>query len=121
MLSVLLFVATLFVIPILIGRLPADYFRRDRAPAWWRRHPALHVTLVVARNALGALLLLAGLAMLVLPGQGLLTMLVAVVVADFPGKRRFELWLIRRRLIHRAVAWIRRRRGKPPLQLPDGD
>ena len=119
-LSVLLFIGTLVAIPIVIARIPADYFVRRSVPAWWGQHPVLHGLLVGVKNMLGGVLLIAGIAMLVLPGQGLVTILAAIFLLDFPRKRKLELWLMRRRLIRRAVDWIRSRRHKPPLQIPDG-
>jgi hypothetical protein len=56
-----------------------------------------------------------GLAMLVLPGQGILTILIGVMLLDFPGKRRWELWLIRRRGVRHSIDWIRQRAARPPL------
>ena len=40
------------------------------------------------RNAVGLVLVTAGLAMLVLPGQGIITLLVGIILMDFPGKHR---------------------------------
>jgi hypothetical protein len=117
-LSVFTFVATLVAIPVLIARIPADYFVRRPVRDWPTPHPAVHMLLVAAKNALGVVLLVAGLAMLVLPGQGMLTMLMGIMLLDFPGKRRLERWFIRRRPIRAAANWIRARRNKPPLQLP---
>lgn len=114
------FIATIVAIPLLVAQLPVDYFTRRPVVGWPARRPALHLMLVLAKNLLGLLLLIAGLAMIVLPGQGLLTMFIGLLLIDFPGKRRLELWLIRRPWIRRAVTWVRRRHGKPPLKLPGG-
>lgn len=116
--SVAMFIATLIAMPLLIARLPADYFTRRPVRDWPARRPALHLLLVVLKNGLGLVLLLAGLAMLLLPGQGLLTVLVGILLLDFPGKRRLQRWLIRRQPIFRAANWIRARRHRPPLELP---
>ena len=118
--SIATFVGTVFVIPWLIARLPADYFlsvRRPRPPD--RRHLAIRLVLLVAKNLIGALLVASGIAMLVLPGQGLLAILMGLVLLDYPGKRRFERWLIGRRVIRRPIAWIRRRAGREPFLLPE--
>ena len=116
--SVAMFVATLIAMPLMIARLPADYFTRRPVREWPARRPAVHLLLVVIKNGLGLVLLLAGLAMLVLPGQGVLTMLMGVLLLDFPGKRRLQRWLIRRRPIFLAANWIRAKRHRPPLELP---
>jgi hypothetical protein len=72
----------------------------------------------VGKNLLGALLVLAGLAMLVLPGQGILTILLGLAFLDLPGKRRAELWLVSRPPVLAAVNRLRLRAGREPLQLP---
>ena len=120
-LSVVMFFGSLAAIPVLLARMPADYFARSESPftSWRRRHPVAGGVLLVARNVLGVVLLLAGMAMMVLPGQGIITVLVALTLLNFPGKRRLELWIIRRRQVRGAIDWIRRRAGRPPLVVPD--
>jgi hypothetical protein len=97
-----------------VRRLPPDYLLSD-APT----PPARGAALVghIARNLLGTLLLLLGLAMLFLPGQGLLTMVVGLVVMDFPGKRTLERRLLRIPSVLRAINRLRARSGRPPLKL----
>ena len=70
------------------------------------------------KNVGGWLFILAGTVMLVLPGQGIITMVVGVMLIDFPGKFRLERWLAARRPLMRALNWMRRRAGRPPLQVP---
>lgn len=101
----------LLALPWVVGRLPPDHFVRPPG----RSHPARWI----ARNVVGALVLASGIAMLVLPGQGLLTMLAGLMLVDFPGKRRLLVALLRRPAIGRGVDAIRRRAGRPPLELPE--
>lgn len=119
--SVVTFLATLVLGPLLIARVPHDYFshRRRRAMVLTRRHPLIRLLVLVLRNALGLVLLVAGLLMLVLPGQGLLTIVAAIVVADFPGKYRLERWIVSHRSIRNAIDWLRRRAGRRPLVVDD--
>jgi hypothetical protein len=70
------------------------------------------------RNALALVLLAAGILMLVLPGQGILTILIALMVSTFPGKYRMERAIMRRPRVLRAANWIRRRYHKPELNPP---
>ena len=53
--------------------------------------------------------------MLVLPGQGLLTLLVGFLLVDAPGKYRLERWLVSRKAVLRPINWLRRRKGRQPL------
>ncbi len=117
LLSVVTFVGSLVAVPWLIGRMRADYFLThwQVVQARHRRHPALALTVFLARNALGLLLVAAGLAMLFLPGQGLLTVLIGVCVMDFPGKRGLLQRLVRGPKVQGALNWIRRKRGKEPF------
>lgn len=118
--SAVTFVVSLFSLPLLLSRIPADYFVRPTPPeaSWRRRHPVLRWSLRVLKNLIGVLLLLAGIVMLVTPGQGILTILIGIVLLDLPGKRHLELWLIRRPKVLASVNWIRHKAHKPPLQLP---
>lgn len=120
-LSVVMFFGSLAAIPVLLARMPADYFVRSESPfaSWRRRHPVAGGALLVVRNVVGVVLLLAGLVMMVLPGQGIITVLMALTLLNFPGKRKLELWIIRRRKVRGAIDWIRRRAGRPPLVVPD--
>lgn len=117
--SVILFLGTLALVPYLVVRIPRDYFRRDsrERPQPAPRHPLLRVALLVIKNVVGVVLLVAGIAMLVLPGQGIVTIVVALTLLDFPGKFRLERWLVTREPVFRAINWLRQRRGHPPLAL----
>ena len=71
--SGLFFIGTLIAIPILIVRLPDDYFIQNHRQTWLQnRHTVLRVSAYVFKNLLGYVFLLAGIAMLMLPGQGTL-------------------------------------------------
>jgi len=117
--SLVTFVASLVLIPWLITRIPADYFLERRAPVhpFAARHPVVRALYHGLKVLAGAVLVLAGLAMLVLPGQGLLTIAAGVVLLEFPGKRRLERWMVRRRPVRNAFDWIRRKAGKAPLRI----
>lgn len=119
--SVLMFVGSLLALPLLITRMDAEYFVREPESRGGRRgmRPAGRIVVTAVRNLLGALLVIVGLAMLVLPGQGLLSILIGISFLDFPGKRRFELLIIRRPAVLRAVNWMRRRANRRPLVLPE--
>ena len=120
-LSLVLFVAGLLAGPLVIARLPADYFvRPERDPLDPKRHPALRLAFRLARNGLGLLLIMAGVAMLVLPGQGVLAILVGISLVSFPGKRKLQRRVLELPGVRRVVASIRKRAGQPPLQLDHG-
>jgi hypothetical protein len=121
--SVLMFLVTLVVFPLVVIYLPEDYFFRDRRdPAHQtRRHPAVWLALTVLKNILGGLLILAGVAMLVLPGQGLLTILIGVTLVNFPGKYTLERRIVGRPAVSRTLNRIRAGAGRPPLEIPESE
>lgn len=119
--SVITFVGTLVAIPILVARIPADYFvyKQRRPTPWAKQHEIVRWTLRTTKNSLGVIFVLMGIAMLVLPGQGVLTILVGIMLIDFPGKYRFQRWLVMRRPVLRSINWLRQRAGRKPLVLDD--
>ncbi|MFT5390923.1 MAG: hypothetical protein ACI8PT_001113 [Gammaproteobacteria bacterium] len=114
-LSVVTLLVSIIFIPRFVVALPEDYFsdqkRETNAPTrrgWcWR----------VIKNCIGVFLFLEGVAMLVLPGQGLLTMLIGLALMDLPGKRMLERRLFRAPGVSQLISWLRERAGVAPLRL----
>lgn len=103
----------------LVGRIPHDHF----VTVTDRKHPPVGSSLGIwcwriAKNIIGWFLIAAGIAMLLLPGQGVLTILAGLMLVNFPGKRRLEIWILSRRSVRSTVDWMRRRAKQPPLLLP---
>ena len=119
--SVVTLVAGLVAVPVLAIRIPADYFahRARETTRWAGRHPVVRCLLLVGKNLLGCVFLAAGMAMLVLPGPGVLTTLVALTLLDFPGKFRIERWIVARRPLLGTINWLRQRAGRTPLALEE--
>lgn len=119
--SVVGFIGTLIAIPLILVRLPADYFD-TRIPRHWMKdhHPLLRLAGLVVKNLVGAVFFLAGFAMLFLPGQGLLTMLIGVSLMDFPRKRELEAKMVGNPTLLGVINTMRHKFHKPPLTLaPD--
>ena len=114
--SVFMFVGTLIAIPIILMRLPADYFD-VRTPRPWmeNHHPILRVIGHVVKNVVGAIFLFAGFLMLFLPGQGVLTMLIGLSLIEFPGKRRVEAKIVGQSTALSTINAMRAKFDKPPL------
>jgi hypothetical protein len=108
--SVAMFVGMLVAIPWFVRRLPADYFVRPP--------PEHSLPKKVARNVLGFVLIAAGIAMLVLPGQGIITILFGLSIIDLPIKHRILRWLFERPTIQEGVQRLRAKTGQPPLIIP---
>lgn len=114
--SVVFFVGTLVAIPVILVRLPPHYFD-DRHPRLWMpgHHPVLRILGLAAKNAVGAVFLAVGIALLFLPGQGLLTILIGISLLDFPGKRYLERKIVGQPTVLKAINTMRARYGKLPL------
>lgn len=112
--SAAFFLVTIAVAGVVLVRLPPDYFTQEGQ----RRRRSAGVAWRIARNIVGWLLIVGGAVMLVLPGQGVLVLLIGVMLADFPGKHRLEEWIISRRRVNKAINSLRRRFGREPLEVP---
>jgi len=115
----------LALVPFVVSHIPADYFARPRRSAQWipdRLRPVRWIVLIL-KNTIGAACLFFGALMLVLPGQGILTILLGIALLDFPGKFRLQRWVVRRPGVLDSLNWIRRKTEKPPLTMdsPDGE
>ncbi|WFB36738.1 hypothetical protein P3T73_03050 [Kiritimatiellota bacterium B12222] len=111
-------IASILLIPWMINRLPRDYFHNPHhLPLESLRHrPVLRISFLLIKNAFGVILGLAGFAMLVLPGQGLLTLLVAIILLDFPGKFALKQKCISVAAIRKPINAIRKKWHKEPFQ-----
>ena len=117
--SLAMFVVSAVALPWLLTRLPEDYFEETSPTVHppWPRHRALYWAWRLFKNLLGGVLLLAGFVMLFTPGQGILTIMAGLWLADLPGKRRCERYLIGRPQVLTSINWIRQKSGQPPLSL----
>ncbi len=117
--SAVMFAIGIVLVPLVIVRMPHDYFARPAAPDSWRaHHPVLRLSMRVGKNLVGVILILAGIAMLVLPGQGVLTILLGITLLEFPGKRALEISIVRRDSVRKPINWIRSKWNRPPIELP---
>lgn len=116
--TTMLFLA-LVAVPLLVIRIPADYFAHPHRSGakWIRKRPWFRLTWLITKNALGGAFFVLGVLMLVLPGQGLLTLLIAAALLDFPGKFRLQRWVATRRGVVESINWIRRKARRPRLML----
>ena len=113
--SLLLCLASIVVVSWSVCRLPVDYLVTSQP---WPRVQGWALARRVARNLLALVVLLVGVLLLVLPGQGLLTILAGCLLLDAPHKRRLELrWMQKPRVLS-AINRLRRRGGRPPLLTP---
>lgn len=107
-------------IAVVMVKIPENYFsthyKRDFLPGspWIVRWGA-----VVAKNILGVFLICLGIVLSLpgVPGQGILTILLGLIMIDIPGKRPLEAKIIERPAVRNAIDKLRAKYGKPPLVL----
>jgi hypothetical protein len=110
-------ISLLVVIGVVIS-LPARYFlERPTRQLWVDQHPAIRLTLHVLKNLAGAALITAGVLLSLpgVPGQGILTVVIGILLLDFPGKLQFERKLVARPRVLSAINRIRVAFKKQPL------
>ena len=110
--SVASLLLAVLLLPRIVATLPADHFKERRRA---RRKDGLGWR--IGKNLLGVVFLALGVLLLFLPGQGLLTLLVGVMLVDFPGKHAVERWIVMRPGIRRFLDRMRAKRGKPAFQI----
>ena len=120
-LSIFILIISIFMMVLIISFLPEDYFKSENrnliSNVQNSRYPLLKLLALITKNFFGVLLLLSGVLMLVLPGQGILTIITGLVFIDYPGKYKFERKLLRQKGVINSINWIRSRLSKPSLKV----
>lgn len=114
------FLVNLAIVSFILVKIPADHFSKGHHMKFWSGpRPALHAAMIIGKNILGVLLVALGIVLSLpgVPGQGLLTVLLGIMLLDFPGKDRLERKLLSRPGIVNTINRLRGRFGKPPLEL----
>ena len=124
LIGVLIFLGTftfnLAIVSAILIKLPADHFSKSRNTKFWSGpNPALNAAKIIGKNILGVFLVALGVVLSLpgVPGQGLLTILLGVMLLDFPGKDGLEQKLLSRPGIVKTINRLRARFGKRPLEL----
>lgn len=119
-LFVVTFTISLGIVSFIVVKIPADYFHSDHPRDLWSdKPPAIRYLLIIGKNLLGVILVALGIVMSLpgVPGQGFLTILLGIMLLDFPGRRELERKLVTRPQILNAINKLRHRFGKPELVL----
>jgi hypothetical protein len=126
LLTLLLFVVGsiggLALVSFLLVNLPATYFCEGCPRDFWvHRHPVIRWAGRILKNVLGVAVMTLGVVLSLpgVPGPGLLLILLAVTLVDFPGKRRLQRWLLNRPNVLETINRLRQRFGRPPLDGED--
>lgn len=124
LLGVLVFLVTfsvsLAIVSFIMVKIPADYFTKDHHDKFLANHrPVVRVLGIIGKNLLGVVLVVLGILLSLpgVPGQGILTILLGIMLLDFPGRRALEHKLVSRPQVFKAINKLRHRFGKPGLVL----
>lgn len=117
--SVILFLGGLVVGSTWLIAMPVNYFAADYPPSVFARswHPVPRLAWRLGKNLVGVILLLVGIVMALplVPGPGVLFILLGVSMLDLPGKRRLERYIITRPMVLRSINKLRARWNRPAL------
>jgi len=114
------FFANLGIVTWILVKLPADHFSKSRKTKFWAGpRPWIHAAKVIGKNIGGLLLVALGIVLSLpgVPGQGLLTVLLGIMLLDFPGRHRLEQKLLSKPSIVNSINKLRGRFGKKALEL----
>lgn len=114
------FTISALAVGIVMVKIPAAYFSSHYTQDFMPGKPWLfRWSAVILKNLLGVFLILLGIVLSLpgVPGQGVLTILLGLIMMDIPGKRPLEARIIKRPSVLSAVNGLRARYGKPPLEL----
>lgn len=123
LIGILIFIGTfllnLGIVSVILVKLPKDHFKHEKSKGVTGSNATVRVLKIIGKNIAGWLLIALGVVLSVpgVPGQGLLTILLGVMLVDFPGKHRLEQKLLSRPGIINTINRLRGRFGKPALEL----
>ena len=106
--SILIFVFSIFGLRLFIIAIPSDYFiNKKRVSTLKNRSILLWIIYIAFKNIIGYIFIIMGLAALVLPGQGILMILVGLMMSDYPKKFDLEKKIITIKAVRKGINWIR--------------
>lgn len=116
------FTLSLTLVGLTLVRLPATYFLDSPERGLWIHHRrSIRWLGLVLKNMVGCVLVMLGIVLSLpgVPGQGLLTILLGILLLDLPGKRRLARRILAAPHVLDRVNQLRAQFGKPPLLLEE--
>ena len=115
--SLFVFLFSLLSIKWLVSLIPEDYFINKKDSKIKTNNIFIWYTVLIFKNLIGYSLILGGIMMLVLPGQGLFTIIIGLMMSNYPGKYSIEKKFIAIPTILKSINWLRRKSNKPPIRI----
>ena len=115
--SLFVFLFSLLSIKWLVSLIPEDYFINKKDSKIKTSNIFIWYIVLIFKNIIGYSLILGGIMMLVLPGQGLFTIIIGLMMSNYPGKYYIEKKFIAIPTILKSINWLRRKSNKPPIRI----
>ena len=115
--SMVIFVFSLLSIKWLVAMIPSDYFINKKKSSFRSKYPFVWLIILIIKNIMGYILIIGGIMMLVLPGQGLFTIFIGLILSNYPGKYFIEKRIISIPAIINSINWLRRKSNKNPIEI----
>ena len=115
--SLFVFLFSLLSIKWLVSLIPEDYFINKKDSKIKTSNIFIWYIVLIFKNLIGYSLILGGIMMLVLPGQGLFTIIIGLMMSNYPGKYSIEKKFIAIPAILKSINWLRRKSNKPPIRI----
>ena len=117
--SIIGFIGSLLVIPWILIQIPSDYFSysKRKKHQWGSYPPIIRLVLLLIKNIFGVIFIISGIIMLFIPGQGIITIIIGIILTDFPYKYKIERWIINRPAILRSINKLRVKAKQSPLKI----
>lgn len=116
-------IAYFVVISYFIVKMDKEYFLRKQlsdtdtslVPHTTLMNSSVSSVVRITKIIFGVFLVVCGIVMLALPGQGLITMVIGLSLIPFPGKNKIEQNLLSRKSVRTSLNWIRIKANKEPF------
>ena len=115
--SIFVFIFSLISIKWLVSLIPEDYFINKKDSKIKSNNLIVWYFILIIKNLVGYSLILGGILMLVLPGQGLFTIIIGLMLSNYPGKYSLEQKFIAIPTILKSINWLRKKSNKPPIKI----
>ena len=115
--SFAIFVFSLLSIKWLVSLIPSDYFINKKTSKFKYKYPVIWLVSMIIKNLIGYVLIIGGILMLVLPGQGLFTIFIGLMMSNYPGKYFIERKFIAIPSVLKTINWLRKRSNQEPLKV----
>ena len=115
--SLFVFLFSLFSLKWLVSLIPEDYFINKKDSKIKTNNILIWYIVLIFKNLIGYSLILGGIIMLVLPGQGLFTIIIGLMMSNYPGKYFIEKKFIAIPTVLKSINWLRRKSNKSPIRI----